>query len=69
MNTLLIIPAGVYRSIELKQGWTGFLITHEIYQNCLDGIPMIIAVGIFNIAHPSYLLPKKTSWRNYHLSG
>ena len=39
----------------------------EIYQNVLDGIPMVIAVAVFNFVHPSYLLPKKVSWKNYHL--
>lgn len=28
----MIFVRGIYRSIELVQGWTGFLITHQIYQ-------------------------------------
>ncbi|ORX36221.1 RTA-like protein [Kockovaella imperatae] len=67
ISSAMIICRGVYRSIELKQGWEGYLITHEIYQSLLDGIPMLIAVGVFNVIHPSYLLPKKRSWKSYHL--
>ena len=29
VSSAMIICRGVYRSIELKQGWTGFLITHR----------------------------------------
>jgi hypothetical protein len=77
-----ISHSGIYRSIELVQGWTGYLITHreyhsssgrtrlthpvEIYQNVLDGIPMFIAVAIFNVFNPGYLLPKKAKWGPYY---
>lgn len=57
---------GIYRSVELTQGWSGYLISHEIYQNTLDGIPMVIAVAIYNIIHPMFLLPRKESWTGYH---
>ena len=62
---LTTIP-GVYRSIELHQGWTGYLMGHEVYQNVLDALPMVIAVGIFNILHPLYLLPRRTTWKGFH---
>lgn len=42
--------------IELSQGWTGYVITHEVYFIVLDGAMMVIAVGIFNIFHPGWLL-------------
>ncbi|KAF5864643.1 hypothetical protein ETB97_007201 [Aspergillus alliaceus] len=48
----------VYRTIELLQGWDGFLITHEPYFIVLDGTMMVIASVIFNIVHPGWLLPK-----------
>ena len=76
----------MYRSDELWQGWTGFLITHQNYQvsrsnrpprltwpradelvqNALDGVPMVLAVGLYNFVHPAYLLPAKDSWKGYH---
>jgi hypothetical protein len=38
----------------------------EILQNVLDGLMMVIAVGIFNFINPLYLLPKRTSWKGFH---
>lgn len=57
-SVVMIFARSVYRSIELLQGWSGFLITHEGYFIALDGALMVAAVGIFNIFHPSWLLKK-----------
>ncbi|WVQ83411.1 hypothetical protein IAT38_005552 [Cryptococcus sp. DSM 104549] len=65
-SSCMILMRGVYRSVELLQGWSGFLITHEMYQNLLDGLPMLLAVVVFNFLHPGYLLPKRTTWKGYH---
>jgi len=66
LSSLMIIIRGVYRSIELKQGWNGFLITHQIYQNLLDGLPMVLAVGIYILFHPMFLLPQRRKWGGLH---
>ena len=66
ISSIMILTRGVYRSIELRQGWTGYLITHQIYQNVLDGIPMFIAVAVFNFIHPLFILGRKSTWRGYH---
>ncbi len=66
ISSAMIFVRGIYRSIELVQGWSGFLISHEIYQNVLDGIPMVIAVAVFNFINPGFVLPRRTSWRGYH---
>ncbi|KAJ5817243.1 hypothetical protein N7447_009476 [Penicillium robsamsonii] len=57
ISVLCIYIRSIYRTIELAQGWTGYLITHESYFIGLDGVLMIIAVGIFNVFHPGWLLP------------
>ncbi|KAK8861618.1 hypothetical protein IAR55_002441 [Kwoniella newhampshirensis] len=62
--SLMIIIRGVYRSIELVQGWNGYLISHEVYQDTLDGIPMILAVLAINIFHPGFFLPRRQGWKN-----
>lgn len=49
----MIYVRSIYRTIELLQGWTGFLITHEVYFVVLDGAMMVLAVGIFNLFHPA----------------
>ncbi|KAL8738233.1 MAG: hypothetical protein Q9181_000959 [Wetmoreana brouardii] len=57
ISTLALIARGVYRSIELIQGWRGYLITTEKYFIGLDGALMVIAVVVFVFANPHYLLP------------
>ncbi|WWD16463.1 hypothetical protein CI109_100889 [Kwoniella shandongensis] len=62
--SLMIIIRGVYRSVELVQGWNGYLISHEVYQDTLDGLPMSLAMIAVNILHPGFFLPKRRGWRN-----
>ncbi|KAL8703896.1 MAG: hypothetical protein Q9201_002947 [Fulgogasparrea decipioides] len=59
ISTLALIVRGVYRSIELIQGWRGYLITMEKYFIGLDGALMVVAVMVFVFANPHYLLPYK----------
>lgn len=58
-SIVLIYIRSIYRVIELVQGWTGYLITHEAYFIALDGSMMVPAVGIFNIIHPDWFMPKQ----------
>jgi hypothetical protein len=54
--TLMIFIRCIYRTVELLGGWSGYIITHEVYFACLDGLPMVIAFIAFNIFHPgSYI--------------
>ncbi|KAJ5151172.1 RTA1-domain-containing protein [Penicillium canariense] len=59
LSVLCIYVRSIYRTIELAQGWTGYLITHESYFIGLDGVMMIIAVAVFNVCHPGWLLPAR----------
>ncbi|KAL9000883.1 MAG: hypothetical protein Q9169_000638 [Polycauliona sp. 2 TL-2023] len=59
VSTLALIVRGIYRSIELIQGWRGYLITTEGYFIALDGVLMVIAVAVFVVANPHWLLPHK----------
>lgn len=52
----MMIMRGVYRSIELAEGWRGKLITVEVYVVVLDAVPMIIAMGAFVFTPPAKLL-------------
>ncbi|GAA6061387.1 hypothetical protein JCM10212_000647 [Sporobolomyces blumeae] len=47
----------IYRVIELAQGWTGYLITHEPYFDVLDAMAMAFAQGGFLFCWPSFCLP------------
>ncbi|KAL8745039.1 MAG: hypothetical protein Q9190_002787 [Brigantiaea leucoxantha] len=59
VSTLCLIARGVYRSIELIQGWRGYLILTQRYFIGLDGSLMVIAVAVFAVANPHWLLPHK----------
>jgi len=54
LSVMVIVTRSIYRTIELLQGWSGYLITTERYFIALDGAMMVLAVGIFNIARPGW---------------
>ena len=56
VSIMAIYVRCVYRTIELLQGWSGYLITTERYFIALDGAMMVIAMVVFNIWNPSTLL-------------
>lgn len=56
-SILCVYVRCIYRTIELAQGWSGFLITHERFFIAMDGAMMAPAVGVFNFFHPGWLLP------------
>ncbi|KAG8748533.1 hypothetical protein FRC10_003667 [Ceratobasidium sp. 414] len=56
ISTLFIYIRSIYRTIELLDGWTGPIITNQLYFNVLDGMPIVIAMFAINFFHPGYLL-------------
>ncbi|KAL2789110.1 RTA1 like protein-domain-containing protein [Aspergillus keveii] len=50
--TLMMIMRNVYKSIELSEGWRGYLITHERYVLALDALPMALCMGVFAVVNP-----------------
>lgn len=59
LSILAIYVRSIYRTIELLQGWTGYLITTETYFVVLDGAMMVLAVVVFNVIHPGWFMPTK----------
>jgi len=55
---LAIYVRSIYRTVELLQGWNGYLITHQTYFIVLDSIMVAIAGGIYNIFSPGILLKR-----------
>lgn len=51
-----IYVRSIYRTVELLEGWDGYLITHEVYFVVLDGAMMVCAVAVFNLVHPGWFL-------------
>ncbi|KAF9891162.1 hypothetical protein FE257_005098 [Aspergillus nanangensis] len=56
-SVLCIYARSIYRTIELAEGWDGYLITTERYFLALDGAMMVAAVVVFNFFHPGFLMP------------
>jgi len=56
-SCLMIFIRSIYRTIELLQGWNGWLITHEDFFIGLDAVLMLLAVVVFNFVHPGWFLP------------
>ncbi|KAJ7197068.1 RTA1-domain-containing protein [Mycena haematopus] len=55
-STLVLFVRSVYRMVELADGWTGPVITTQVYFNVLDGGMVTLAIFTMNIAHPGLLL-------------
>ncbi|KAJ7160614.1 RTA1-domain-containing protein [Mycena crocata] len=55
-STLVLFIRSIYRIVELADGWTGTIITTEVYFNILDGGMVVLAIFTMNIAHPGLLL-------------
>ncbi|KAG7444650.1 RTA1-domain-containing protein [Guyanagaster necrorhizus] len=58
-STVCLFIRAVYRTIELSDGWSGRIITTEVYFNVLDGAMIVLAIYTFNIFHPTLLLKDK----------
>jgi len=69
LSITTIYIRSIYRTIELVQGWSGFLITHERFFIALDAAMMTIAVIVFNIFDPAVLLGSKEESTRSGLTG
>ncbi|EJT97904.1 RTA1 like protein [Dacryopinax primogenitus] len=64
LSTLLIYMRSIYRTIELLDGWTGRIITTELYFNVLDAMPITLAMFTMNLLHPGWLLYGKDTGKH-----
>ncbi|KAM9901727.1 hypothetical protein OXX69_008602 [Metschnikowia pulcherrima] len=48
----------IYRLIELHEGWTGYLITHEQYVMTLDALQVLLTCLLFIPFHPGFVMGK-----------
>ncbi|KAL9040678.1 MAG: hypothetical protein Q9180_001763 [Flavoplaca navasiana] len=58
VSVAAILVRSVYRTIELLQGWRGYLITRERYFIALDGAMILGALVVYNLLNPGELLRK-----------
>lgn len=53
VSLVAVYARSIFRTIELAEGWSGYLMLHERYFLALDGALMVLAVGIFVLFDPS----------------
>ncbi|KUJ06420.1 uncharacterized protein LY89DRAFT_633035 [Mollisia scopiformis] len=51
----------IFRLCEYAQGLNSKIPNHEAFQYCLDSLPMLIALVLFNIVHPGRVMAGKES--------
>lgn len=59
VSFVMIYIRSIYRTVELAQGWTGYLIEREGFFIGLDAALMFVAVGVFLIFDPASLLRRQ----------
>ncbi|KZO95040.1 RTA1-domain-containing protein [Calocera viscosa TUFC12733] len=64
VSTLFIYMRSIYRTVELLNGWSGYIITTEVYFNVLDAMPITLAMFTMNLLHPGWLLYGKGTGRH-----
>ncbi|KAL2210016.1 hypothetical protein CC79DRAFT_1347376 [Sarocladium strictum] len=52
----LIVLRIIFRIAEYAQGLDSTVPNHEAYQYCLDSLPMLVALVVYNIVHPARAL-------------
>ncbi|ABN66877.2 putative transporter or flippase [Scheffersomyces stipitis CBS 6054] len=55
-SVIVIYIRCVYRVVELAQGFSGYLITHEVYLFVLDAMMISIVALLFMVFHPYFVL-------------
>ncbi|KAB8267833.1 RTA-like protein [Aspergillus minisclerotigenes] len=56
---LLVMIRSVFRLIEYAMGNDGYLLRHEAFLYVFDGVPILAAMILYIIVHPSSLIPSK----------
>ena len=59
ISDVSIFVRGIYRIVELAQGWKGYLITHEGYFYGFDTALMIVTLSVWIIGQPGFTLGKE----------
>ncbi|KAG6327927.1 hypothetical protein ID866_11162 [Astraeus odoratus] len=55
-ETTFLFVRSVYRTVELSNGWSGPIISTEVYFNVFDGAMMTLALFTMNLIHPGFFL-------------
>jgi hypothetical protein len=60
IGVILVYIRSIYRVIELAEGWTGYLIVHEVFFMILDALMMALCIVLFVPFHPGVVLGRGT---------
>ncbi|KAJ5725388.1 uncharacterized protein N7483_006745 [Penicillium malachiteum] len=66
--TLILIRC-IYRLIEYKYGYSGYLMTHEAFTYIFDALLMFVAMVIMNVYHPAVILGDGKSYMMHGSEG
>jgi len=58
-SSTAILVRSIFRIVEYVQGNSGYLLRHEIWLYIFDGVLMLGVMVIFNLVHPSGVIPGK----------
>ncbi|KAG8743397.1 hypothetical protein FRC10_012123 [Ceratobasidium sp. 414] len=56
ISCLGIIVRCIYRTVEGSEGFSGYLLTHEVYFFVLDCLPLLIAIAVYTVVWPPAIL-------------
>ncbi|KAL7284369.1 hypothetical protein ACG7TL_001659 [Trametes sanguinea] len=68
MMWIFLLIRSIYRTVELSNGWTGRIITTQVYFNVLDGAMIFLAMFTLNVFHPGILMGKADTWNGLNSS-
>lgn len=54
--SILILVRSVFRLVEYREGYSGYIMTHEAFMYIFDGLLMWIAMIVMNVYHPAEIL-------------
>ncbi|CAI7608182.1 unnamed protein product [Penicillium glandicola] len=54
--SFLILVRSIFRLVEYKEGYHGYLMVHEVFMYVFDGVLMFIAMVVVNVYHPAPIL-------------
>jgi hypothetical protein len=64
ISDISLIIRGIYRVVELAQGWNGYLIRNEPWFYGFDTALMIICMAVWIIGHPGITLGRESARSN-----
>jgi hypothetical protein len=56
LGSVLIMVRSLFRIIEYLQGFSGYLLSHEVYLYIFDAVLMWAVMVLFNLLHPSEII-------------